>query len=111
MNEFDNKKELQDKIPDYPQEYNCEPIDSSPTQTMAILSFVASIIGILLCWKWFGIVFSLTAIILGIISVRNKETRGIAVFGIIIGIISFIISLVLTIIKLFAFFQTLQTII
>lgn len=100
MNENEKNTKNSFDIPDYPQNFNCEPVDSSPSQTLAIISFISSILGMVCCIGFIGGIFSIAAIVTGVISLHKKETRGFAVCGIIIGAADLIISTVITVIKL-----------
>lgn len=100
MNDNEKNKENSFEIPQYPQNYNCEPVDSSPSQILAIVSLATSIAGILCCWGFLGALLSITAVITGIISLHKNETRGFAVSGLVIGIIGIIISAVTFVFKI-----------
>jgi hypothetical protein len=77
----------------YPTGYGYPPAQQSGTNTLAIFSLVASVVG-LLCG--FG---SIIGIVLGVIAINQiKKTRqggyGLAVAGIVVGVASLVISIV-----------------
>lgn len=72
------------------------------SNVLAIISLVAGILSVVLscCCGWLSIVFSIAAVILGIISPKNEygKKSGMAIAGIIcgaVGIVGFVISLIL----------------
>ena len=97
-NNNENRKQKFD-IPNYPTQYNCEPVDESPAQTLAIIAFGCAVASILLCQAFIGIPFAIVALILGIVSVHKHETKFFSVAAIITGAISLIISAVWFVVK------------
>lgn len=67
--------------------------------TLALIAMVAGIAGIVLLWALpgLGLLLGLGALILGAVSLRNTNKRGMAITGIILGALSILIGLLLVI--------------
>jgi|HigsolmetaAR203D_1030402.scaffolds.fasta_scaffold00024_46 hypothetical protein len=69
-------------------------IQQAPGNGLAVTSLVLGIIGLVLFWtSWVGIILGLLAIIFGAIGAAKRVKRGMAIAGIVLGIIAFILSL------------------
>ncbi|GAA2751523.1 DUF4190 domain-containing protein [Amnibacterium kyonggiense] len=88
-------------------DYQPQPPTSTPytgsaapakTPILSILSLIGGILGILTSFFWIGLLFGAAGAILGFIGRRREpQARGLALAGIITGIIGFVISLVVII--------------
>lgn len=67
--------------------------------TLALIAMIAGIAGIVLLWALpgLGLLLGLGALILGAVSLRNTNKRGMAITGIILGALSILIGLLLVI--------------
>lgn len=67
---------------------------SRPTNGLAIASIVCGIVGLLLiCLCYIGLPLSIAALVMGVVALgqintRNQEGRGLAITGIVTGIVS-----------------------
>ena len=75
--------------------------DNNGSMVFAIISLICGILSIICCCiGWFGLVLSITAIVLGILSINNQEdAKGMAIAGIVCGSVGLLIALVIVIIN------------
>jgi hypothetical protein len=77
---------------------------ASATPILSILSLIGGVLGILSSWAFFGLLFSIAAIVLGFIG-KNKEpaAKGMWLTGIILGFVGIAIGLIVVIFTIVAF--------
>lgn len=81
----------------YGQPY-AAPAKKSPV--LSIISLIAGILGVLLCWAWIGIVFGIGAVVLGFIGrVKEPQAKGMWLTGIILGFVAVLLAIVLIIVS------------
>ncbi|MFW5713065.1 MAG: DUF4190 domain-containing protein [Brevefilum sp.] len=92
--------------------YERKPLEHAQTSTLAILSLIAGILSVIFlillcvpCLRIFTIIFGLAASIMGFISLRQINTaegsltgRGMAIAGLVTGLVSLLLVIVLLII-------------
>ena len=72
------------------------------SNTNGIISLIFALVGLFVGWipflGWFGIIFPIIAIIFGAIGIKKDDSHGMAIAGLVIGIISLLcIVLVITV--------------
>ena len=116
MSEFDNNSfETVENVETVETVENVETIDSSSStagyttveetpsgdgsKVFAIISLVCGILSVICCCTgWIGIVLSVAAIVLGILSINKQEdAKGMAIAGIVCGAVGVLLALVILI--------------
>ena len=66
---------------------------------MGVASLVLGILALVFCWirilKWVGLVMAFIGIILGAVGLKNPAKKGVAIAGLVLSIIGFILCIVL----------------
>lgn len=74
------------------------PYGPTGSNGVAIAALVVGIIGALLCWvPIVGLVLGLVALVLGIVGVRRRTGKGMAIAGIVLGAIAVVVGVVVLI--------------
>jgi len=77
---------------------------ASATPILSILSLIGGIIGILSSWFYFGLLFSIAAVVLGFIGKKKEPAaKGMWLTGIILGFVGIAIGLISIIVTIIAF--------
>lgn len=77
---------------------------ASATPILSILSLIGGIVGILASWFYFGLLFSIAAIVLGFIGKKKEPAaKGFWLTGIILGFVGIAIGLISIIVTIIAF--------
>ena len=86
--------------------YEQTPLQSAPdystsvepekeSKVFGIISLVCGILGLLCsCCGWFGILLTVAAVVLGIISLKKENAKGMAIAGIVCGGIGLLIAII-----------------
>ena len=74
------------------------PPPAKPVDGLAITGLVIGVVAVLLCWiPFFGALVSILAIIFGGIGVGRKISTGMGVAGLVLGILTFLVNVGITI--------------
>ncbi len=76
-----------------------QPVVAEPSNGMAIASMIIGIVSVLTCFTVFGFLAAVTALVFGLIGLKHKKNKGMAIAGIctsgfalVIGVILFFIG-------------------
>ena len=82
------------------QQYGIAGYGATRDQTLPTISLILGIISVVLCWCFAGVWLGLPAAIIGFLAMRNTDNdptryggRGMAIGGMVLGIVSFLASL------------------
>jgi len=77
---------------------------AKPAQVLSILSLVGGIVGIVGSFFYFGLLFSIAAVVLGFIAKKKEPaSKGMWLTGIILGFVGILIGVIFIIIAIIAF--------
>ena len=90
-------------MPMQPQYQMQQPVAAVPHHGsgMAVAALVLGIISLVLCWIWFiGIPIGILAIVFGVLSKKQPANKGMAMAGLVTGIIGVVLAIVIVVIAL-----------
>ncbi|WP_139416409.1 DUF4190 domain-containing protein [Agromyces laixinhei] len=77
---------------------------AKPSQVLSILSLVGGIVGLVASFFYFGLLFSIAAVVLGFIAKKKEPaSKGMWLTGIILGFVGLVIGIIFIILAIVAF--------